>query len=346
MSFEFAPMTADQLFESEPEAAVKHWAPDLSQYEEIIVFFSGGKDSVACVLHLLELGVAPERIEIHHHLVDGKDEVFMDWPVTESYCEAFAQAFGMRFVTTWREGGFKREMLRQDCPTAPVHIPGPNGGTIPVGGKGPNGTRQKFPQVSADMSVRWCSSYLKSDAGRAYLTNTPRFQDGRKRLIVTGERAEESPGRAKYTEFGAHPQDNRLGKKTQRYLDHWRAVHKWTEAEVWAIKRRWRVAPHPAYRIGFSRCSCKSCIFVGPDNWATLREIALADFKQIAAYENQFGVTIHRTLGVEARADAGQVMPNAAQHAPLAMATAFTEPILVDDWQLPAGAFKNNGGCF
>jgi len=34
-----------------------------NDYDKIIVFFSGGKDSTACVLHLLDLGVPKEDIE-------------------------------------------------------------------------------------------------------------------------------------------------------------------------------------------------------------------------------------------------------------------------------------------
>ena len=35
---------------------------DLSSYDRIIVSTSGGKDSLACVLHLLDLGIPKERI--------------------------------------------------------------------------------------------------------------------------------------------------------------------------------------------------------------------------------------------------------------------------------------------
>ena len=43
----------------------------LEEYDKIIVLFSGGKDSLACVLHLLELGVPREKIELWHHDIDG-----------------------------------------------------------------------------------------------------------------------------------------------------------------------------------------------------------------------------------------------------------------------------------
>ena len=344
------PIEASLLFEDEPavrDVPSARWHPDLDQYVEFLVFFSGGKDSSAAVLHLLDLGVSPDKITIHHHLVDGAEgSRLMDWPVTHSYCEAFAHAFGMRYEVTWREGGFEREMLREDCPTAPVVIPSEDGGPPRlVGGKGPANTRRKFPQTSADMSVRWCSSYLKSDVGRAFLSNTARFQDGAKRLVITGERADESPNRARYAEFGLHPQDARFGRK-RRHLDHWRAVHGWKESEVWDIMRRYRVDPHPAYKVGYSRCSCKSCIFIDADSWATLRFIAPQDFQNIANYEAEFGVTIHRSESVGQRADKGLVLPGAREHADAALSSIYTGQIITDQWTLPTGAFRNNGGCF
>ena len=332
---------------SHTEVHVYDCEPDLSSYEEFIVFFSGGKDSIATVLHLLELGVDPASIEIHHHLVDGKEgSSLMDWPVTESYVQKFAEAFGMRFVLTWRIGGFEAEMLRDNSPTAPVMIPHENGGFVAIGGKGSTGTRRKFPQVSNSLSTRWCSAYLKCDVAARYLANTPRFQDGKRRLIITGERAEESPGRATYAKFLVHAQDKRNGKKTQRYLDHWRPVHRGPESQVWAIMERHSVNPHPAYKIGYSRCSCAGCIFINDDSWATLKFMAPPRFQKISNYESEFGVTIHRTESVEQRANKGTVMPDAARYGPIALYSEYLEPILVSNWELPAGAYKSNGGRF
>ncbi len=37
---------------------------DLASYDKIIVYFSGGKDSLACLLLLLVLGVDPTKIEL------------------------------------------------------------------------------------------------------------------------------------------------------------------------------------------------------------------------------------------------------------------------------------------
>lgn len=44
---------------------------DLSVYDRIVLSFSGGKDSIAMLLQLLDLGVERDRIELWHHDVDG-----------------------------------------------------------------------------------------------------------------------------------------------------------------------------------------------------------------------------------------------------------------------------------
>lgn len=61
-------------------------------YDRFVVAFSGGKDSVALVLHLIELGIPRDKIELHHHDIDGHGPTFMDWDITPAYCRAFAGA--------------------------------------------------------------------------------------------------------------------------------------------------------------------------------------------------------------------------------------------------------------
>jgi 3'-phosphoadenosine 5'-phosphosulfate sulfotransferase (PAPS reductase)/FAD synthetase len=317
--------------------------PDAHSYDLVLIAFSGGKDSLACLLHVLDLGVPREKIELHHHLVDGREgSTLMDWPCTEAYCEAIAKAFGIKLTFSHRVGGFEREMLRNGDPTAPVAIPLEDGYKV-VGGLGPTGVRRKFPQVSADLSVRWCSSSLKVDCFARYLTNNPKFLTG-KTLVITGERAEESKARANYKRFEPHRCDNRNGKKVQRYVDVWRTVHAWTEQQVWDTIERWKVTAHPAYYLGFGRCSCRACIFGSKDQWATVRDIAPEQFKTIANYEREFKVTIHRKNTVVQRADEGTPYDTDPFWVEIANQRTFDCPVFIESWVLPKGAFGDSCG--
>jgi len=320
---------------------------NLNVYDYVLVAFSGGKDSTAAFLYLLEQGVDPARIELHHHNVDGRvngssSSTLMDWPSTYGYCQAFARAFKVPIFFSWREGGFEREILRNDSATAPIYWQNPDGSLGTTGGSGPKGTRLKFPQVSSNLSTRWCSPALKIDVGCAAIRNQERFL-GKKTLVVSGERAEESASRARYKAF--EPDRATSSKRT---VDRFRPVHGWTEQEAWSIVQRHRVQPHPAYRLSFSRLSCMKCIFCGDNSWASLRRIDPAGFQKLADYEKQFGVTIHRKLTLAQRADAGTPYDTCADAALVAeaMDPHWDRPIILPEgqWKLPAGAFGNGGG--
>jgi 3'-phosphoadenosine 5'-phosphosulfate sulfotransferase (PAPS reductase)/FAD synthetase len=319
--------------------------PELESYSTVVVAFSGGKDSVACVLHLLECGVPREKIELWHHDVDGREgSKLMDWSVTRDYCRKFAEALGLKLYFSWKVGGFEGEMNRKDAPTGATAFETPEGLRY-SGGKGPKNTRGQFPQVSPDLRVRWCSAYLKIDVGAAALRNQERFNNART-LFVTGERAEESSARAKYKTFEPHRTDNRNGR-SKRHVDAWRPVHAWKEAQVWEAMARWNINPHPAYRLGWGRVSCAACIFGNPAQWASLRKVAPAQFAQVAGYEAKFGKTIARKGTVEERAGAGTPYPATEDAAAAALATGeeFSEPIILPPgkWVRPAGAFGD--GC-
>jgi len=319
----------------------------LERYEKILVSFSGGKDSLALVLDLLERGVPRDRIQLWHQCVDGEagvDQPFVDWPCTESYVRAVGQALGVRVLFQWRLGGFLGEMLKEDARTRPVRFERQDGSIGQAGGlKSKVGTRRMFPQASGNLAVRWCSAVLKIDAMALALNNEPAFRSGRF-LVLTGERREESANRATYAEREPHRCDC-----TRRRVDAWRSVIDWSEEKVWDIMRRWRIQPHPAYRLGFSRVSCLTCIFAGPDQWASVRKIAPDRFARIAAYEREFGCTIKQGMTVEQLADRSTPYPacDDPDLVSLAMSSAYpTDQVVVPpgEWRLPPGAFKRGGG--
>ncbi|WP_262267293.1 MULTISPECIES: phosphoadenosine phosphosulfate reductase family protein [Microvirga] len=325
--------------------------PDFTSYDYVLIAFSGGKDSLACLCviieNLIEAGVPLERVELWHHDIDGREgSSLMDWPVTRAYCEAVAKAFGLKLYFSWREGGFEREMLRENSRTAPTHFETPNGLRSGGGQGGKFGTRRKFPQVSADLSVRWCSSSLKVDISSMAITNQDRFL-GKRTLFVTGERAQESAARSKYLTFEPHRTDRRNGTRRMRHVDHWRPIHGWKEEQVWAIIEKFSVRPHPAYDAGFGRVSCMNCIFMSANQAATIQAFAPEKLAPVAAYEQEFGCTIHRTLTVLERAAKGTPY-EAASEASMerCLSESFDEPMILPpgQWKLPAGAFGECAG--
>lgn len=168
-------------------------------------------------------------------------------------------ALGIPAVFSWRDGGFVREMLRDGQPTAGVTYERDGQRVhLPTVQERP-GTRLKFPQQSADLSTRWCSAYLKIDVMARVLNNDPAYQ-GKKILVMTGERREESSARSKYEEVEKH----RTNSRTRR-VDHWRPVIGWPEKQVWELIEMHRARPHPAYLLGYGRVSCMNCIFADED---------------------------------------------------------------------------------
>jgi 3'-phosphoadenosine 5'-phosphosulfate sulfotransferase (PAPS reductase)/FAD synthetase len=320
-----------------PSAAPIQDPPDLDSYDMALIATSGGKDSLAMVLHLLEQGFPREKIELHHSQVDGREgSTLMDWPCTEAYCDAVADALGLAMTYSWRRGGIEAELLRKNASTAPMMVPAEGGGHMSVGGRGPLGTRRKFPQLSADLSVRWCSSSAKISLMDAYIRNHPKFF-GKRTLVMTGERAEESRARANYARFEPHRSDTRGSKKVPRHVDVWRSVHSWSEARVWDIIGRWKLQPHPAYLLGWGRLSCRACVFGSKNQWASVRAIAPEQFNLIANYEREFKVTIHRSKSVMEQADAGAPYPFNPKWVEAANSKTWSLPIFVDPWVLPAG---------
>jgi len=293
------------------------------QYDVIIVSFSGGKDSLACLLHLFDLGVPPEKIELWHQSVDGEPGVakrFFDWPCTESYCLAVADALGVRLLFQWLHGGYEGELTKRNAATQKMSFEMPDGTVGQAGGGGDVTTRLEFPKVGSIDGGRWCSAYLKIDVAKKTYTNDPRFA-GARTLVISGERAEESSNRAKYPTVKRHgfsvtgvapdaTDDERVAaqqeqarlarerpwpawnwntkQRQKRDITEWRPILDWREPHVWEIISRYSIRPHPAYGAGFSRVSCMPCIFGNSDQWATVNELDPELMVKIAGYEKEF----------------------------------------------------------
>jgi 3'-phosphoadenosine 5'-phosphosulfate sulfotransferase (PAPS reductase)/FAD synthetase len=323
---------------------IQHNHPeDVFDYDRYVVTFSGGKDSMATFLHLLDIGIPKEKIELMHHDIDGQGALFMDWECTPDYCKKFAAAFDVAIYFSWKHGGFLREMLRKDQLTAPIYFETPDGLKVVGGDRGKLNTRRKFPQVTADLKTRWCSAYLKIDVGSTAIRNQPRFNNSRT-LVISGERGQESPARAKYAILEPDRSDNRKGK-SKRYTDRWRPIRDWTEQEVWEIIERYKIRVHPAYYMGWGRVSCKFCIFGNANQFASAFYVSPLEGQWIVNLEEDFGYTIKRNKTLLELVAEGTVYPNIIP-ALKNMATSYTYdmPIFTDRWLLPAGAYGESCG--
>ena len=255
-------------------------------------------------------------------MMDPPDKPFMDWPITEDYCRQFAKAFGLVILFSGKVGGFEKEMMRENAPAGAVFYATLDGTGKPVRRVlEPEGrnlvTKLAFPPPVGNLQARWCSSALKMEVGERILHKDPRLQQGTW-CVVTGIRADESAQRAKQdpltVESALSPmvprQAVRDGTARKRVAWTWLAVHDWPEADVWAILERYRVNPHPAYKIGFGRVSCMTCIFGNREQWATVKAINPERFDIIADYEDFFG-DMPASRRVDRVTKQGEVIPHA-----------------------------------
>ncbi|HAS8195748.1 TPA: phosphohydrolase [Vibrio vulnificus] len=324
---------------------------DLDQYDKVLVMCSMGKDSIACFLRLLELGVPKERIELWHHLVDGSpsEDVFMDWAFMDSYFEQFANAYGVEYYRSYLNGGFKGEMLKNNTKPHGHTIETPSGILSLDRPRAKAGTRMRFPQQAASLTTRWCSSELKIVVGRRGITSQPRFEGCDKRILyVVGERREESNNRATYNQLeplaGVDTMRNSKNPVKPRYVDVWRPVLHMDEAEIWDILRRHNVIAPVPYRLGWGRSSCMMCIFNSDKIFATIAQYWPEKIDEIATWEDTFGVTIARS-GLNVKQRAAMATPFHIEDK-AALAQSFKReyelPIFTEksgDWKLPSGAF-------
>ena len=101
----------------------------------------------------------------------------------------------------------------------------------------------KFPAKGSCRQGRWCSGSLKAQVEGTLYTEIDEMSKDTKILVVSGERRQESSGRAKYNEMELHRTN--ATAKAHRLVHQWRSVSDWDEAQIWDIIRRYRMTPHP-----------------------------------------------------------------------------------------------------
>lgn len=172
-------------------------------------------------------------------------------------------------------------------------------------------------------------------------------------MVITGERAEESSSRSKYPVLEKHRTDNREGKN-KRHVDHARIVHQWSTSQIWSIIEKYCVTPHPAYYLGFGRCSCRNCIFLNANDLKAVRTINPKSFHKIAKYETEFNKTIHYDSS-RAKKELPQLdiiersLLGNSRQLPLVWVNQANSinwylPIIQDKWEAPKGMYASLSG--
>lgn len=315
---------------------------------KILVGLSGGKDSIATCEWFLRNGIAPERIHLHHHLIDGITTPLngWDWPVTEAYCKAYADLRGIKLFFSAREGGITREIYRMNEGLQDIMYQEVPGGEFHRKHSrfAANKIRYKFPAIQQNLSKRWCSSTVKIDVMDRII---PLLYKNETIIVATGERREESAGRAKYLRWERH----RTHTKS-RIAYHFRPIIDFIESEVWTMLKYGNIQPHPAYMIGWSRCSCATCIFSSKDHWSTLNVICPEKIDAIEEIENRTSHMLHHGKSIREVVASGNNFFNKGNY----MNMYWKDQLLSENWysgietkpglwQLPVGAFLGGESC-
>ncbi|MCM3130180.1 MULTISPECIES: phosphoadenosine phosphosulfate reductase family protein [unclassified Paenibacillus] len=350
----------------------------LETYDLFFVLFSGGKDSVAAALNLLELGVPPKKIILLHHDIDGNSKRKMDWPVTKNYCRAFAEAFGLEIRFSFREGGFWGEVYRYGS-KQPVQFQDADGSMRRIEPSAwtrslelkrlmdqaeaednlelyklyeeelrSYGYRFKFPAKGANLQTRYCSGILKIEVGCVAITHQVDTKRDCKIMVVSGERRGESTNRSKYNMMELHRTHAPIRNK--RVVHHFRSIIDFSEKDVWEVLRRNRVVPHPCYTVGWGRASCACCIFSSPSHFAGIKDI-LPDYYQnlrLAEQELQFTLDNNKSID-EFVGDAESCVVHSEKKAIHQLLTGEikAQDIILPldaEWNYPAGAFRHGIG--
>jgi len=316
---------------------------ELSYYDKFIFSTSGGKDSLAMILYLLENGADPSKMELWHQSIDGRYDThksFFDWPSTDGYVAKLAEHLNIPLSYQWREYGFYGELHRENQRTNDVRFERFGVlGHLPSSPFGQESTRLRWPAKTASLTTRWCSAYLKIDVASRALNNMPDLK-GKKILFITGERREESTARSKYNESELH----RTNSKS-RLVHHWRAIIDQNEQWVWNIIQRHGILPHPVYYLGFPRLSCRSCIFFSKDHWATLKEVSPEVVTMLSGVEENLNFKLDNKFTINELTQMGRslLIPENHQYVKMAVSD-FSGSVTTNNWIIPTGAFGHGGG--
>lgn len=225
-----------------------------------VVNHSGGKDSQAMMIKLLELVPASQMLVVHASLGD------VEWPGALEHAKQQADDAGIPFVVAIAIKTFF-EMVEHRFKVRP----GPNSPCWP------------------SASNRQCTSDLK----RGPIEREVRryAKDNGFSLIVScmGIRAQESPGRAKAIPFRKNDRGSVVGREWYEWLP----IHDMKRDTVFEVIATARQQPHYAYALGNERLSCVFCIMGSKNDLANGARHNPELFARYVEAEQRTGYTMH-----------------------------------------------------
>lgn len=249
---------------------------DLSSYDAIVVALSGGKDSLAALIAILEalhgLSNRPQVFAVHADLGD------VEWPGVSRVVTAQAKHFGVETMIVRRHG---RAVKRSSS----TYRAGERYGDIVHHMKR---NRHMFRQ-----DTRACTSeHKRGPIGTAITAIANQLRVGKEQvriLNVMGIRAAEGRRRSKLKSFY---RDNRF-TTGRKLVDVLFPIFDWGQNAVW--RAIWRTGvPWPwAYDAGVPRLSCPFCVFSTPAAW----RVAAYCLPRLANRYFELEITLEETLG-------------------------------------------------
>lgn len=227
-----------------------------------VVNHSGGKDSQAMMIRLLQVVPRGQLVVVHASLGE------VEWPGALEHAEKQATDAGLPFIVARSVKTFF-EMVEHRFAVRP----GPNSPCWP------------------SAANRQCTSDLKRGPIQREVRRYAKAHGFTQIVTCMGLRAAESPGRAKKEPF----RKNEAVSNSVATWFEWLPIHGLSTAEVFATIREAGQEPHPAYAAGNDRLSCMFCIMGGRkdlQNAARQNPALLAKYIEI---EQRTGYTMHQS---------------------------------------------------
>lgn len=223
---------------------------------------SGGKDSQAMLIRLLEVVPASQVVVMHASLGEA------EWEGALEHAQQQADAAGLPFVVARSVKTFF-EMVEHRFKVRP----GPNSSCWP------------------SAANRQCTSDLKRGPIEREIRRYAKARGFSKIVTCLGIRAAESPGRAKRPTFSHSARNSVAGRSWYEWLP----IHDMPTAEVFATIARAGQKPHWAYAAGNERLSCVFCIMGSARDIAHGARQRPELFEKYLEIERRTGYTMHQS---------------------------------------------------